>query len=110
MSCPNGRFLLRHPGDLLFESSAHDTLTLAGPWAKIEGSGTINGHGDYEYLFTAVDGKLFDGDDAIRVRIRERLADGSAGPVVYDTQMIGNAHDAAMPTVDVNRGSIVIHR
>lgn len=108
---PDGRFRLRLPdAGLRFEGSGHDTLTVAGPWAKIEGSGTINGQGDFEYLLTLVDGKLFDGEDAIRIRIREQLSDGSPGPVLYDTQVIGNTDDAAIPTVDVRRGSIVIHR
>lgn len=107
----DGRFWLRiHEAGLRFESSGHDTLTVTGPWAKTEGTGTINGRGFYDYLLTVVDGRLSDGEDAIRVRISERHADGTPGPVIYDSQVTGDTHDAALPTVEVGHSSIVIHR
>ncbi|HXV71061.1 MAG TPA: PKD domain-containing protein, partial [Acidimicrobiia bacterium] len=110
-AAPDGRFRFRLMGaDLRFESSGHDALTLAGPWARIEGTGTVNGQGVYDYLLTIVDGKLLDGEDAIRIRIRERAADGSPGIVIYDSQLVGDTHDAAMPTVELAHGSITIHR
>jgi hypothetical protein len=74
----------------------------------MEGTGTINGGGDYDYLLTVVDGKLSDGEDAIRIRITERMADGGPGPSIYDSQVVGDTHDAAVPTVDIAGGSIVI--
>lgn len=110
-AAPDGRFRFRLPGaGMRFESSGHNSLTVSGPWAKLEGIGTINGEGDYDYLVTMVDGELSGGEDSIRIRIQERLTDGSPGTVIYDSQVAGDTHPAALPTVEVQRGSIVIHR
>jgi hypothetical protein len=36
------------------------------------------------------------------------MADGGPGPSIYDSQVVGDTHDAAVPTVDIAGGSIVI--
>ncbi len=86
-------------GDLHFHSTSFEWMVVAGATARVKGSGTINGAGDYEFLVTVIDG----GGDRIRVQIRQR-----SGGVVYDTQI--GAADGAEPVMGIGGGDIRIHR
>ena len=93
-------------GNLNFKSTSYDWLVVAGARAQYQGSGTINGSGDYEFTLTAIDGQVSGGGgvDKFRLKIRQK---GSGG-VIYDNQQ-GDA-DSADPTTALGGGSIQIHK
>lgn len=76
------------------------------PYARVEGTGTINGAGDFGFLLTARDGagkKRSNDVDEFRIKIW----DMATGDVVYDNQM-GAAHISDTRSV-LGGGSIQIH-
>ncbi len=86
-------------GKLDFESSALDWLIVSGSGGRLQGSGTLNGAGDYGFSLLATDGA----PDAIRIRIWNRLT----GVVVYDNKP-GLPTDADDVT-PLGGGSIQVH-
>jgi len=86
-------------GKLDFESSALDWLIVSGSSARLQGSGTLNGAGDYGFSLFATDGA----PDAIRIRIWNRLT----GVVVYDNKP-GLPTDSDDVT-SLGGGSIQVH-
>ncbi len=90
-----------HAAGLDFQSTSYQWLVIAGAQAQFKGVGTINGHGTYGFMVTAVDGQINGGGgtDSFRIKIWAINADGSDGGVIYD-------NGAQTP---LGGGSIVIH-
>jgi uncharacterized repeat protein (TIGR01451 family) len=65
-----------------FQSTSYDWLVISGSNSLYQGSGKINGSGDYHFLLTAVDGKQWDGDGTDKFRIK--IWNKSTGEVMYD--------------------------
>ncbi len=95
-----------HVADLNFHSTEYDWLVIAGPKAKLKGSGTINNAGDYGFMLSAIDGQVSGGGGADKFRIK--IQDKSTDQVIYDNQM--GAGDDADPATVIGGGSIVIHK
>ena len=93
-------------GSLSFHSRNYQWLVVAGARAKYEGTGTINGSGNYRFTATAIDGQIdaSRGKDTFRIQIWNTANGGS---LVYDSQL--GAPDGADPTTVLGGGSIVIH-
>ncbi|HEY0737830.1 MAG TPA: PKD domain-containing protein [Herpetosiphonaceae bacterium] len=90
-------------GNLMFSSTAYDWIVVVGAKGQYQGSGTINGQGNYGFMVAVIDGALKgDGNapDMMRIRIWDK---NNGNAVVYDTQM-GAAFDAD-PTLVVDQGS-----
>jgi hypothetical protein len=86
-------------GDLNFHASSYQWLVIVGAQAQFRGRGTINQSGQYEFMLTAIDGRLAGGEDKFRIQIWD-----DQGTLVYDN-LPGGGNGA----VAINRGSIVIH-
>jgi hypothetical protein len=91
---------------LNFHSTSYDWLLISGAKARYQGSGTINGDGDYAFILTAVDGQVNGGGgvDKLRVKIWEK----QHNILIYDNQP--GASDNSDPTTAIQAGSIVIHK
>ena len=86
--------------DLDLKSTSYDWLVIAGAKAQHEGTGTINGAGEYGFMLTATDGS----PDKFRIKIWDKATD----EIIYDN-MIGAADDANLETA-IEGSSIVIHK
>jgi uncharacterized repeat protein (TIGR03803 family) len=94
-----------HFSDLNFHSSSYDWLVVSGPKAQYQGSGTVNGAGNFGFKVTVIDGQASGGGtDKIRVKIWDK---NNGNVLVYDNQM--GAPDSANPTTAIGGGSIVLH-
>jgi PKD repeat protein len=82
-----------------FRSTTLDWLVVGGTIARLQGSGTLNGVGDYGFSIIASDGVA----DAIRIRIWNRVT----GAVVYDNLpgLPGESDDVTT----LGGGSIQLH-
>jgi hypothetical protein len=93
-------------GNLNFKSTNYATgsLVIAGAKAIFQGTGTINGSGNYNFMISAIDGSINGGDgiDKFRIKIQTQ-----SGGVVYDNNM--GKDDNGDPTTVLGGGSIVIH-
>ncbi|MGN6248634.1 MAG: T9SS type A sorting domain-containing protein [Ginsengibacter sp.] len=92
-------------GNLNFKSTNYSTgsLVIAGAKAIFQGTGTINGTGNYKFTLSAIDGKVNGGGvDMFRIKIQT-----AGGGVVYDNNQ--NSPDNADPSTVLGGGSIVIH-
>ena len=88
-----------------FHSTSYDWLVVTtvpgGKKAQFQGSGTINGGGDYGFLVTVIDlGK----DDKFRIKIWNK----TTGAIVYDNEP--GVPDNLGPTTPSVGGNIVIHK
>lgn len=89
-----------------FHSTAYEWLVVTGPKAQYQGSGTVNGGGNYGFKVTVIDGQEPGGGGVDRFRIK--IWNKNAGnAVVYDNEM--NVPDSTDPTTPLGGGSIVIH-
>jgi len=96
----SGRFVLDGNNQVGFQ------LVITVPQAQYQGSGTINGAGNYGFFVTALDGKQPGGGGVDKFRIQ--IWDKSRGnAIVYDTQP--GAAQTAAPTTVLGGGSIAIH-
>jgi predicted extracellular nuclease len=94
-----------HAARLNLHSTSYQWLVIAGSKAQYQGSGKINGSGEYGFLVTVTDGKVRGrGEDMLRIKIWDK----ATGTVIYDTQM--GAPDDADATSVVKGGSILIHK
>jgi hypothetical protein len=93
-------------GDLNFKSSNYSTgsLVIAGAKAIFQGTGTINGSGNYNFMVSAIDGSVSGGGGIDKFRIKIWT---SGSGVVYDNNM--GALDNGDPSTVLGGGSIVIH-
>jgi hypothetical protein len=92
-------------GNLNFKSTNYATgsLVIAGAKAIFQGTGTINGSGNYNFMISAIDGSISgDGVDKFRIKIQT-----PGGGVVYDNNMATADNDD--PATVLGGGSIVIH-
>lgn len=92
--------------NLKFHASNYDWLTVAYHKAMYQGTGTINGSGNYGFLVSVIDEALtpYTSVDLFRIKIWDK---DYADAVVYDTQM-GDDEDAD-PTTAIVGGNIKIH-
>jgi hypothetical protein len=105
-SVPTGstQFQFRE-ADLKFHSDEYQLLVIADSKAQYNGTGTINGEGDYGFILTAIDGDIKgDGIDKIGIKIWDRSSDA----IIYDNMI--DAEDCADPTTAIGGGSIKIHK
>ena len=93
-------------GNLNFHSDEYIWLVIAGARAQYQGTGTINGSGNYGFKLTAIDGQVSGGGgvDKIRLKIWDKDA---ADAIVYDSGL--GADDDADPSIELGGGKIIIH-
>jgi hypothetical protein len=89
--------------NLKFRTTAFEWLVVDGGRTQMKGIGTLNGVGGYQFLVTALGGKLFSANrkDAIRIKITD-----PAGVLVYDNQP--GAPDSGNAATDLDGGLIVV--
>ena len=92
--------------NLNFHSDEYIWLVIAGARAQYQGTGTINGSGNYGFKLTAIDGQVSGGGgtDMIRLKIWDKDA-GDA--IVYDSGLGVSDDDA--PSVELGGGKVIIH-
>lgn len=90
-------------GTKVFASTSYDWLVATGAAARLQGTGVINGAGDYAFLLVAVDGS----PDGFRIQITDRVT----GEVVFDNQTGADAAGLSTTALDKasGNGSIMIH-
>jgi hypothetical protein len=91
------------PANLNFHATSYDWLVITTNQAQYQGSGTINGAGNYGFLVTALDGGGH-GADLFRLKIWDK---NNHNAVVYDTQP--GAATTAAPTTPLGGGRIQVH-
>jgi hypothetical protein len=104
---PTGNTDFHFPAaNLDFKSTSYDWLVINGNQAQYQGSGTINGSGNYGFLVTALDNDANSGGgvDTIRIEIWDK---NNNNAVIYDTQP--GAANTAPPTTPLGGGDIQIH-
>jgi hypothetical protein len=89
--------------NLAFVSTSYDWLVITTNQAQFQGSGTINGAGNYGFLVTAQDNGGH-GSDLLRLEIWDKNHNNA---VVYDTQP--GAATTAAPTTALGGGRIQVH-
>jgi PKD repeat protein len=89
-----------------FTSTSYDWLVIQREAKKAfyQGSGKINGKGDYAFLVSVIDGGSKPAQDRFRIKIWDKVT----GAIVYDTQP-GDA-DTADPTTPLTKGILAIER
>jgi hypothetical protein len=92
--------------DLKFKSDSYQWLVVAGPKAQFNGTGTINGEGEYGFMLTAIDGEINGGGGEDKFRIK--IWDVATDLVIYDNKI--DAADDADPDTVLGGGSIKIHK
>jgi hypothetical protein len=101
---PTGNTDFQFPAaNLTFQSTSYDWLVITTNQAQYQGSGTINGAGNYGFLVTALDGGGH-GADLFRLKIWDKNHNNA---VVYDTQP--GAATTAAPTTALGGGRIQVH-
>jgi len=95
-------------GNLNFKSTNYSTgsLVVAGAKAIFQGTGTINGTGNYNFMISAIDGTISGGGGVDKFRIKIWTNSNGSG-VVYDNNS-GSANNSD-PSTALGGGSIVIH-
>ena len=86
-----------------FETTSYQWLVVFGNVAYLQGVGTINDHGNYNVLLTAVDGNQTGTPDLIRIQITDPLTNA----VMYDNEPGSPTY--ALPVTPITKGSIKIH-
>jgi hypothetical protein len=101
---PTGQTEFQFPAaNLDFHSTSYDWLVLTTNQAQYQGSGTINGAGNYGFLVTVQDNGG-QGSDMIRIKIWDK---NNNNAIVYDTQP--GASTTAAPTTTLGGGRIQVH-
>jgi parallel beta-helix repeat protein len=101
---PTGNTDFQFPAaNLTFQSTSYDWLVITTNQAQYQGSGTLNGAGNYGFLVTALDGGGH-GADRFRLQIWDK---NNGNAVVYDTQP--GAATTAAPTTALGGGRIQVH-
>lgn len=102
---PTGNTDFEFPAaNLNFNSTSYDWLVINGNQAQYQGSGTINGAGNYGFLVTALDNGGGSTPDDLRIKIWDKSNNNA---VIYDTQP--GAANTAAPTTPLGGGRIQIH-
>jgi PKD repeat protein len=101
---PTGDTEFQFPAvNLNFHSTSYDWLVVNGAQAQFQGSGTINGTGNYGLFVTAVQNAP-SSPDTVRIQIWDK---NNGNAVVYDSQP--NAATTAPPITALGGGAIQIH-
>jgi hypothetical protein len=101
---PTGETEFQFPAaGLDFHATSYDWLVVTTNQAQYQGSGTINGTGNYGFLVTAQDNGGH-GSDLVRIQIWDK---GNNNAVVYDTQPGAPTNSA--PTTALGGGRIQVH-
>jgi probable HAF family extracellular repeat protein len=99
---------------LHFQSASYDSLSVAGTRAQYQGSGTVNGTGNYKFLMTVVDGSgdKSAGQSRLRMKIWHIDARTNAEVVDYDNQVRTSAGSLAAASEGsvIAAGSIAIRK
>jgi len=95
-------------GNLNFKSTNYATgsLVIAGAKAIFQGTGTINGTGNYNFMVSAIDGSINGGGGTDKFRIKIWTNSDGSG-VIYDNNK--DSANNAVPSTVLGGGSIVIH-
>jgi PKD repeat protein len=102
---PAGSTQFQFPAaNLTFQSTSYDWLVITTNQAQYQGSGTINGAGNYGFLVTALDSGGGSTPDKLRLKIWDK---NNNNAVVYDTQP--GAPTTAAPTTVLGGGRIQVH-
>jgi hypothetical protein len=102
---PTGNTDFRFPAaNLTFQSTSYDWLVITTNQAQYQGSGTINGAGNYGFLVTALDSGGGSAADKLRIKLWDK---NNNNAVVYDTQP--GAATTASPTTSLGGGRIQVH-
>jgi hypothetical protein len=101
---PTGSTQFQFPAaNLTFQSTSYDWLVITTNQGQYQGSGTINGAGNYGFLVTALDNGGST-PDKLRLKIWDK---NNNNAVVYDTQP--GASTTAAPTTALGGGRIQVH-
>jgi hypothetical protein len=101
---PTGNTEFQFPAaNLNFHATSYDWLVITTNQAQYQGSGTINGSGNYGFLVTAVDNGGT-GPDKFRLKLWDKNHNNA---IVYDTQP--GATTTAAPTTALGGGRIQVH-
>jgi PKD repeat protein len=101
---PSGNTEFQFPAaNLNFHATSYDWLVITTNQAQYQGSGTINGAGNYGFFVTALDNGGH-GSDLLRLKIWDK---NNGNAVVYDTQP--GAPTTAAPTTALGGGHIQVH-
>jgi hypothetical protein len=102
---PTGDTEFQFPAaNLDFHSASYDWLVITTNQAQYQGSGTINGAGNYGFLVTAQDNGGHSTPDLFRIKIWNK---NNNNAVVYDTQP--GAATTAAPATALGGGRIQVH-
>lgn len=88
--------------NLDFNSTSYQWLVVNGAKATLKGNGTVNGSGNYTFLFSGIDGSQTGGQSFVRFQITN-----SSNTVIYDTQP--GAADTSDPITPLTNGVIKLH-
>ena len=99
---PVGEFSFR-AGDLSLKGSGYRWLVVRDSVAWLEGTGALNGGGNYRFQLVVDTAKRANEPDRVRVRIWDE-----GGRPVYDSQP--GADDWAGPTGSLSGGNITLHK
>jgi hypothetical protein len=101
-STPTGLALFSlQSGSLNFSSTAYQWLVVNGSQAALQGTGKVNGAGNYAFLMSMIDNRTGD-------KFRIKIWDKATNNVIYDNQM--GAPDDASATQTIGGGSILIYK
>jgi streptogramin lyase len=104
-TAPAGSAQFQFPAaNLSFQSTGYDWLIISGSQAQFQGSGTINGAGNYGFLIAGLDNGGGHTPDAFRIKIWDK---NNNNAVIYDTQP--GAPITATPTTLLDNGRIQVH-
>lgn len=102
---PSGEMQFQfRPADLNLHAKTFHWLTVSGGYVQFAVAATINGEEGYEFLATLVDGKIAGGTDSLRMKVWN----AATGETVFDSEPGEN--EASEPHLEVQGGSIVIHK
>jgi hypothetical protein len=94
-------------GNFNFHSTAYTWMVISGGLAQYQGTGTVNGVGNYNFMLTARDGSQYGGgaQDGFRIRITDQT-----GTVVYDNMPAATSTGMTSGnTQALGGGSVIIH-
>jgi len=101
---PTGNTDFEYPAaNLSFQSTSYDWLVITTNQGQVQGSGTINGVGNFGFLVTAQDNGGVS-LDLLRIKIWDK---NNNNAVIYDTQP--GAATTAAPTTSLIGGRIKVH-
>jgi hypothetical protein len=92
----------KDPFKFKLKATSFNWLVITGATAQFQGTGTINGTGNYGFTVTMFDGGIGGGTDKLGIKI----INNNGGAVIYDTQQ-GTAHTTTLP---LTKGNVKIHQ